>query len=373
MLKGIKTINCNRVILPVAVFFCLNFTVGCSVSKLNEDSTYSLKFLDEYIVEDNASIDGHQVGGLSGIDYNGQDFILISDHSKKPVLYKAAIEIEYPKIKRINFIDAVTITCDSVVSFDTESVRYLLDKDQFLIAGEGNANKGHDPIILKVDRSGKCFKSYPIPDHFQANLTHGVRHNGVFEGLSLDDDKTGFWIVNELPLKQDGKRPMLINTNSPVRLTHYQLNASKPDIQFSYDLDRLIKIPLLPFGLNGATELLQLDKNHLLVLERAYSAGHTSKGNRVKIFLVDIANQQDVLNLSSLKKHKSKNLEKTLIFDSKDIRKQLKYKFIDNIEGISFGPDLKNGNKSLILMSDNNFNAFGNQINQFLLLELSKN
>ena len=36
---------------------------------------------------------------------------------------------------------------------------------------------------------------------------------------------------------------------------------------------------------------------------------------------------------------------------------------------ITFGPDLPNGNKSLILISDNNFNSMGPQVNQVILME----
>ena len=150
------------------------------------------------------------------------------------------------------------------------------------------------------------------------------------------------------------------------------ISTIKTDYQLAYDLERLIKIPFLPFGLNGATELLQLDKTHLIVLERSYSAGHGSKGNRLKLFLIDISKAENILEKQTLKKFKGKSLPKTLLFDSKHIKKQLENGFIDNIEGLTFGPELPNGNKSLILMSDNNFNDFGKQLNQFILLELIK-
>jgi hypothetical protein len=41
---------------------------------------------------------------------------------------------------------------------------------------------------------------------------------------------------------------------------------------------------------------------------------------------------------------------------------------IDNIEGVSFGPTLPNGHRSLVLVSDNNFNP--DQITQFLAFEV---
>ena len=40
---------------------------------------------------------------------------------------------------------------------------------------------------------------------------------------------------------------------------------------------------------------------------------------------------------------------------------------LDNLEGMTFGPRLANGHRSLLLVSDNNFTP--GQVSQFLLLE----
>jgi hypothetical protein len=42
--------------------------------------------------------------------------------------------------------------------------------------------------------------------------------------------------------------------------------------------------------------------------------------------------------------------------------------YIDNIEGVTFGPDLPNGHKTLVFISDNNFNVF--EKTQLLLFEV---
>ena len=44
--------------------------------------------------------------------------------------------------------------------------------------------------------------------------------------------------------------------------------------------------------------------------------------------------------------------------------------FTDNIEGLTFGPKLSNGNRSLIFVSDNNFSAI--QHTQVLLFEVKE-
>jgi len=59
-----------------------------------------------------------------------------------------------------------------------------------------------------------------------------------------------------------------------------------------------------------------------------------------------------------------------LVFDFKLVQNQLKENIIDNIEGMTFGPDLPNGNKTLLLVSDNNFSSLGRQISQIILMEV---
>lgn len=44
--------------------------------------------------------------------------------------------------------------------------------------------------------------------------------------------------------------------------------------------------------------------------------------------------------------------------------------FTDNIEGVTFGPRLSNGKRSLIFIADNNFNPF--ERNQLLLFEVNE-
>ena len=55
-----------------------------------------------------------------------------------------------------------------------------------------------------------------------------------------------------------------------------------------------------------------------------------------------------------------------------DFKEDLTEGIIDNIEGITLGPVLENGNESLVLVSDDNFQLYGKQLNQFILLEIVK-
>ena len=61
-----------------------------------------------------------------------------------------------------------------------------------------------------------------------------------------------------------------------------------------------------------------------------------------------------------------------MVFSFDTVKNKLKEGIIDNIEGITLGPILENGNQSIILISDDNFQLFGKQLNQFLLLEIKE-
>ena len=98
-------------------------------------------------------------------------------------------------------------------------------------------------------------------------------------------------------------------------------------------------------------------------LERTF--GFTGAG--AKIFQVAIGNATDTSNIDSLKGDLTqiRPLKKQLLFDLQDLGF-----YLDNIEGMTFGPRLPDGSQSLILISDDNFNE--EQITQFLLFRFQQ-
>ena len=69
------------------------------------------------------------------------------------------------------------------------------------------------------------------------------------------------------------------------------------------------------------------------------------------------------MDYPSLQNQKFKVASKKLILNMDDLGI-----FIDNIEGLTFGPKLANGNPSIIFVSDNNFSD--KQKTQVLVFEL---
>ena len=140
--------------------------------------------------------------------------------------------------------------------------------------------------------------------------------------------------------------------------------------QFVYPLG---KIDLKPKGnvkINGVTALLEYEENKFLVVERAYVSGYGSYGNVVKIFNAEIdKSTYDVNGFEGLLGQEFTSMKKELILNLNDVKDQLTDGIVDNIEGITYGPKLPNGNRLLIVVADDNFQKFGRQLNQFLFFE----
>ncbi len=178
----------------------------------------------------------------------------------------------------------------------------------------------------------------------------------------------------EGPLNIDGVEPTFTKTQSPIRITYFDNKTKKATKQFAYQLEHIIRPAKGNINLTGVTSMLEYKENHFFIIERTYQNGYENSPNTVRIFDAKIEeNTTNILNTASLKESEYKPLTKKQIFNFNDVQDKLTNKIIDNIEGITFGPKLSNGNQSLILVSDDNFQLYGKQLNQFILLEIQTN
>jgi len=353
----------------ITFLFSLLFILSCSSNRNIKSNNLQLKFLDEYILSENIVIDNTVVGGLSGIDFHQGLYYMVCDDPRNPRYYEAKINIDNSKISNIDFQKVIQLQ-DTNHYLDLESIIYNSKTNQIVLTSEGNIKKHKDPQLLSVDLIGNLKKKFQLPKALKANSLQKPRHNGTLEGLSKSADNKGYWIAMELPLEVDGPEPKLIKTKSPVRITYIDDGTKQPKKQFGYLLDKIIKQPKGNFAVNGLTDILAYDTDKFFIIERSYSSGLGNQGNTVKIFKVDASNATNILTVESLKTTNYTAANKELVFDFEQVRNQLTDNSIDNIEGITFGPTLPNGNKTLILVSDNNFNRFEKQLNQFILLEI---
>ena len=333
-----------------------------------------LNFLSEYVLKDSVSFKNTPIGGLSGVDYSNGFYYFVLDDANKPRFLKAKININKRKITSINF-ESVIFLNDSTTNFykenslDLESLFIDEEKQQINFSSEGAINIGKRPTIFTTDFKGNFISEYKLPKNLQ-NLEN-IKHNGVLEGSSKAITEKGFWSVMEAPLRKDGEEPTFTKTQSPIRITYFDAASEKATKQFAYQLEEITKPAKGDVNLNGVTAILEYEKNRFFIIERTYQSGYGAYGNIVRIFDAEITSETtNILDIDALNKSKYTALKKRLLIDFEDLKDKLIAGIIDNIEGITFGPILENGNRSLLLVSDDNFQLYGKQLNQFILLEI---
>jgi len=355
-------------------FILIGMLAACGTTKQINTENIKLTFLDDFVLADDLIVGGTKVGGLSGIDYYDGNYYLVCDKGANPRFYKASININQKNIDTLIISEVIELDRSAPflknMTLDLEGIRYDPEGGEIVLTSEGSIQNGKDPSVFRVTPDGKFISNYEIPSYFNASKKQQPRNNGVFEGLALDYKQTGFWLGTELPLQKDGSKPKIFPSKSPVRITNFNKESGIATTQFTMQLEGITKIPWMYYAVNGLTELIEYAPNRFLVLERAFSAGHGSNGNTVRVFDVDAENATNTIGFENLRKQDYTPATKKLVFDFKTVEKQLKENIIDNIEGMTFGPDLPNGNKTLLLISDNNFSSYGRQISQIILMEV---
>ncbi|MUP46289.1 esterase-like activity of phytase family protein [Gramella sp. BOM4] len=357
------------------LILCLAILIfnSCAVSRKVKNDEVKISFIDEYVLPADLDFRGTRIGGLSGIDYDNGNYYLVCDDAGNPRIYTAEIELNNGKFEKIEITDVLQINKEGLGKhnvLDLEAIRYDDESGDFFLTSEGKINDTKNPGIYQVSSEGEIKKTFSLPDYFKAEGIQKPRDNGVFEGIAESHDGNGYWVATELPLTEDGPKPKLYPTRSHIRITKFDKKTGEPVRQFAYKLDGISKLPINYFAINGLTEILEYEENKLLILERGYVAGYGSHGNTVKIFAVDASEATNTLELAQLKGSDYIKASKKLVFDLKDVRNSLTDEIIDNLEGMCFGPKLENGNRSILLVADNNFNSFSEQINQFILLKI---
>lgn len=357
-------------------------------SKNSKETTISaIKFLDEYVMPADVEFKGTLVGGLSGIDYDAENnrYFLISDDPSqfsKARIYTASIDIKNNKIDTIFINGIIPILQENGQEYpkhgtvrslkaDGESVRYNPIRNELIWSNEGERlfRSGDStiiqPAITILSADGKFLDTIPLPKGFHFTKgENGPRKNALFEGVTFADNYKTLYASLEEPLYQDGRAAAFEFDGAITRILKFDTKNKRNTAQYAYNLGELPVEPTTQsdWNLNGISEILAINNHTLMVIERAWAKGHDDH-TFVKLFLVDLNEAENVIDNDSFSKNKPRVLKKKLLFDFDKIDKH-----IDNFEGVTFGPNLPNGNKTLIFCVDNNFSK--NQTQQFFLFEV---
>ncbi|PHQ82867.1 MAG: hypothetical protein COB69_00450 [Phycisphaera sp.] len=306
---------------------------------------------------------GTKVGGISGIDYlpSWDTWAMISDDKGNhgPVRgYLANIQIADDRLTNVEVTLVLPMSWGTgelmaEQGFDGEGIRILPNPDYFgdptmVWVSEGAANRGIPPRVYEVCTGATRMDTWTGSAQFTPTRRSGVKNNRAYESIAIVADRVAV-VGTEEPLKQDGK--------TFVRLSTLDLNVpeSDPVSQMAYPLD---PVPTgVPGGQNGLVELMALAGGRFLSMERSWNlAGQLS----VRVFLVETGGATDVLGLETLNSGGFEAVEKTLLVDLGA--------GVGNAEGMCLGPILESGQRSLVLVSDNNFT--GGMPTRFVLYEI---
>ncbi|MBT3584198.1 MAG: esterase-like activity of phytase family protein [Halobacteriovoraceae bacterium] len=334
-----------------------------------------LRYIGSINYKTSKSFKGLQLGGLSGLVYDKKTKRLLAisdDRGKwgKPRYYSFKFFLTSKKFKLRT--DTLTFLKNNKGKKfkdgrrDFEGIT-LLRNNHLVLSSEGNTKKKPriPPALTEFDKKGNFVRELNVPIKFLPEPTGyhdtGVRNNLGLESLSSTPNGGFLFFANEAPLKQDD-RLSTTEYGGDVRLVRYKASGSsfQPDGEFVYQVEP-IPVPDLKKKLRGSiglTDLLALDENRLISIERAWV--RKLKKQTIRLYSVEIERQtSNVKNEDFLHGKFYKRVKKKLLADLDSILPLMpkKWRKLDNIEGICLGPRLKNGNYTLILVSDNNFNA----------------
>ncbi len=344
---------------------------------------FSLEFIDRYEIPKSTYQDT-VVGGLSAISYNRQQdvFYVLSDDRS-----------QYSPARFYTFKLKVKQTDDAGIQierFEPEAVTFLLNesgqyqegsidpeglaispRNTIFISSEGNPTKNVKPFIAEFElETGKKISDLRLPKRYftsEDSTDRGIQENLAFESLTINrtgppQDPFRIFTATESALIQD--ETLATEERARIRLLHYTINPVGDPVLLAEHLYLLEPAPVEVIS-NGLTELLALQtEGYFLSLERTFGFA----GAGAKIFEVIIGNATDTTNIASLKGNISQvqPLRKKLLLDLEELGI-----YLDNLEGMTVGPRLPDGSQSLLLISDDNFNA--EQISQLLLFRLVEN
>lgn len=359
-------------------FLCLTLAIrgqAASPRTIGDQERVIVRDVDligQAFISAGAQLQGTEVGGLSGITYdpNRNVYYVVSDDrgERGPArFYTLSIDLAGNDLQAgdITLLGVTSLRDETDQPFasghiDAEGISYAGD-DRLYVASEGvaSANPPIAPFVKAFDLDGQQIESFPIPAKFLPDgVLRGVRNNLAFESLALRPGGDTLFTATENALAQDGP-PAGIGQSSHPRILAFDLAAGQAAGEWLYVTEPLVATPTPPDGeaINGLVELLALDQNgSLLALERSYVQG---TGFSVRLYLARTQGALEVQSLDTLVGTGGFPLEieppvvKELLLDLRDLGL-----FIDNIEGMTFGPLLSDGRQSLILVSDNNFSPF---------------
>ncbi len=319
---------------------------------------------------------GTVVGGLSGLAWDGASGTLVAlsddrgDYPERgPVrLYRLRLDLADGRLDPgdLTLLEVLPVTGPGDRAYPPKEIDpeglALLGGGGFLLSTEGIAPAGVAPFLARFGPDGRFRQELPLPERLRplaGGETRGVRLNLGLESLAFSPDGRFLFAAVENALVQDGPASD-VGTTSPARILRFDRAAGDRRAEFVYRVDGVAGRPdeETTYRVRGLVDLLPLDGERLLAMEREFVAG---VGNAVRLYEVSLVAATDVAALDSLAGADYAPAEKRLLVDFAELGFP-----VENFEGMAFGPELPDGRRSLLVVSDDNFNP-AQETTSFLL------
>lgn len=350
---------------PIGV--CVAALLVSAAAPASAAADQRVRFLGATTLPHGLEFEQTTVGGLSGLDFDQRtgQWVLISDDrsDRQPArFYTADIEVGPDGVGGVELTGTRPfLRPDDTVyppleggdgtTVDPEEIRIDPWHGDLWWTSEGERDDATiDPAIRTAGTSGVFRDELPLPRNHRMGEEAGPRQNEVLEALTFAAD--GSLVVSALegPLIQDGDSPTPEH-GALSRIT-VQERSGQVRAQFAYPLEKVFaESPTGGFGNNGVSSVLATgDPSRALVMERSFVTG---VGNSVRIYEVDARGATDVKDVHSLRDAPVRPVSKRLLADLSEF--DLGVGPVDNVEGMTWGPRLPSGERSLVLVSDDNF------------------
>lgn len=328
----------------------------------------------------------NQFGGISGISWAGGDtYYLQPDRGPDdgavayPTRYhKARLSFPTSGKPRWELLETHLLTKDSGQPLigagraikkgdehpgrlDPEGLRYLSVSDKgpaLAISDE------YGPRVDLYELSGRRIRKLKVPGKFEiehpsgnaveeaSKNDRGRQPNAGFEGLAISPDQKTLYTMNQRPLIQDAAMEAGRFSGTLNRILKIDIESEKTS-EFVYPLESPDSV---------VCELLMIDDHRALVLERDSLAGPLAR--QKGLYLVDLTEASDVSDVKKLPAlaHELpagiRPVSKRLFIDLLDSRLGIaSERTPSKFEGLTFGPDLPDGRRLLVISVDNDFRS----------------
>ncbi len=333
-------------------------------------SLFRLGYVGEASIKTGTKFNKATIGGLSGSVWVDNSFVALSDdkgRAGEPRYFEFDLKIDKNQVsfspKAVSFIKGSALEREGKVSVDPEGLVRLPSGD-FLISSEGSndAKPREMPRIFKISADGVWKEDLPIPDKYLPETVgqqkKGIQNNAAFEGLTDYENGKFVFTAIESALTQDyisGEEHL----GDWIRILKYERKGESylPVAEYAYRIDAFKDNQKGKEIFRGVSEVLAISETKLLVMERGVRLfAKNLWAQTVTLYVADLFTGTDVLALNKLSDGKFVGVSKSKILDFEtDLAAVRGDKTVQNFEALSWGPKLPNGDRTLLVLSDNNF------------------